>query len=340
MKKLLLLFAAMLVAVAASHAQTPTATLSHEGTVKCFYGADAFVNAVDEAADGDIINLSSGYFNGTDIDKAVSIKGAGMSADTINVIEQTIIGLDGKSHSITNNDVNIEGIYFLNRVELKATNIKINKCTFKGELYQYSGTEDNILINYLYNCKCLSTVGRYSSATLSYANLNVINCYIDAISIGQSPTYNFSFINSIIGSTSANNYYCSFINCIIIINNSNYLSYINSSNYVYYCVGYNQNGTIFNHIIDYNNTNSVVSNLSELFKTFSGTNYSEYETFELTTEAASTYLGDDGTQVGIYGGSMPFNPRVNNPYITKCTVAEKSTPQGTLSVHIEVKPAQ
>jgi hypothetical protein len=87
-------------------------------------------------------------------------------------------------------------------------------------------------------------------------------------------------------------------------------------------------------------TNKTVSNFSDIFKTFTGSNDSEFEDYKLTSAAASTYLGDNGTQVGIYGGSMPFNPMVNNPFITKCTVAEKSTPQGKLSVDIEVRPAQ
>ena len=64
------------------------------------------------------------------------------------------------------------------------------------------------------------------------------------------------------------------------------------------------------------------------------------ETFHLTEAAQTAYLGLDGTQVGIYGGSMPFDPIPTNPQITKCKVAQKSTTDGKLSVDIEVKTAE
>lgn len=132
-------------------------------------------------------------------------------------------------------------------------------------------------------------------------------------------------------------------------NSSYYNAKLPSSNFVYYCVGKNGNGSIFDNVVGYddgsgnyvpNNTNTVISDLSTIFKTFNGENYNEYETFELTSTAASTYLGDDHTQVGMYGGSMPYEAFPSHPIITKCTVAEKSTPAGKLSVDIEVRPAQ
>lgn len=67
---------------------------------------------------------------------------------------------------------------------------------------------------------------------------------------------------------------------------------------------------------------------------------SDNETFELTETAKATYLGTDGTQVGIYGGMLPFDTTPSNPRITKCNVAAKSTADGKLSVDIEVKAAE
>ncbi len=60
------------------------------------------------------------------------------------------------------------------------------------------------------------------------------------------------------------------------------------------------------------------------------------ETFELTETAVATYLGDDGTQVGIYGGTNPFNPTPTNPQVKKFTVS--STTEGDqLKVKINVQ---
>lgn len=339
----------MLVAVAATHAQTPTATLSHEGTVKCFYGADAFKDAVAAAADGDDITLSSGVFNATNITRAVNVKGAGMVADTINNVEKTVVS---GNLLVRKDNVNISGIYFTTAVYLDSTNIKVNKCTFASSLYCSSGSSSKRNENYLYNCRCLK-----STSLGTYTKLNVVNSYLNQASNGSSSSSDFFVVNSIFGCYAGNPTNLNIINSTfynsIIFNPSTSSSYINSklpsSNFVYYCVGKNGNGSIFDNVVGYddgsgnyvpNNTNTVVSDLSTVFKTFNGQNYNEYETFELTSTAASTYLGDDHTQVGMYGGSLPYNPFPSHPIVTKCTVAEKSTPQGTLSVDIEVKPAQ
>ena len=51
---------------------------------------------------------------------------------------------------------------------------------------------------------------------------------------------------------------------------------------------------------------------------------------------AATYLGSDGTQIGIYGGAMPFDPRILNPNIGHITIGGQTNDQGQLPVTIEV----
>ena len=67
------------------------ATLSHEGEITAFYGADALKEAHEAAAHGDAITLSSGAFHATDITKAITLCGAGMQMDTVNNVLPTII---------------------------------------------------------------------------------------------------------------------------------------------------------------------------------------------------------------------------------------------------------
>lgn len=88
-------------------------------------------------------------------------------------------------------------------------------------------------------------------------------------------------------------------------------------------------------------TNRVVG-ASFVFKTWTGKKLNNFknERLELTDEAKTKYLGTDGTEVGIYGGSLPFEARISNPQITKLNVASKSTADGKLSVDIEVKAAE
>ena len=87
------------------------------------------------------------------------------------------------------------------------------------------------------------------------------------------------------------------------------------------------------------NTTNKKSDYQSLFTTFRGT-YTDDETFELTDEAKTSFVGIDGTQVGIYGGNMPFSTTPTNPQITRCNVAAKSTADGKLSVDITVNGAE
>ena len=69
---------------------------------------------------------------------------------------------------------------------------------------------------------------------------------------------------------------------------------------------------------------------------------SEEDVFEeegfyiLKDEIASNFLGTDGTQVGIYGGFMPYSTRPTYMVLKRCNVANKTTIDGKLSVDIEV----
>lgn len=87
-----------------------------------------------------------------------------------------------------------------------------------------------------------------------------------------------------------------------------------------------------------NNTNTQVTGLNSVFTT--ATSYTDFlndsEDFQLTPEAQTTYLGTDGTQVGIYGGAFPFNTKPTGPQITSCSVANKTSADGKLSVDIVI----
>ncbi len=78
MKKLFSLLFASYGARRVVSAQSQIATLSHNGEITTFYGADALINAYNDAENGEIINLSAGSFNATSISKLITIRGAGM----------------------------------------------------------------------------------------------------------------------------------------------------------------------------------------------------------------------------------------------------------------------
>ena len=131
-----------------------------------------------------------------------------------------------------------------------------------------------------------------------------------------------------------------FINCVIYHTDNSTLS-LPSNCTAYYCVGrtYYNNGNLFSN--QTNTTNWYLGNTaySNIFKTCDGS-YNDNETFELTDEAKTKYLGADGKEVGMYGGDLPYNERPTNPQITKCNVAAKTTADGKLSVDIEVSASE
>ena len=128
---------------------------------------------------------------------------------------------------------------------------------------------------------------------------------------------------------------CSFTNCIIVGNNDKYYDYLQNTASAYNCVAVNcSENNCFRNIP---NSSNLHSTFEALFKEYKGTYNEGVTTFELTDEAKNKFLGTDKTQVGIYGGNLPYDPITTNPRITKCNVAAKSTADGKLSVDIEVK---
>lgn len=87
-----------------------------------------------------------------------------------------------------------------------------------------------------------------------------------------------------------------------------------------------------------NNTNVKIPNTDERIKFLTG-DYSDDKDYVLTDAVRALIKGTDGTEVGIYGGSLPYDPTPTNPQITKFNVAAKSTADGKLSVDIEVNSA-
>ena len=116
MKKILLSIIALCwTIVAAAQNEIMTVVLQHGSEVSVFTGANAFVNANAEAVDNDVIILSSGTFNVSDITKSISIYGAGFEKDensNTNVSKingQLNLGVSG-GETLAN--IHLEGISF------------------------------------------------------------------------------------------------------------------------------------------------------------------------------------------------------------------------------------
>lgn len=300
------------------------ATLSHDDNVKVFYGTDALKQAHAAATSGDVITLSSGSFNATNITKAITLRGAGVINDSENGIESTRINsnITITSANDTINRINIEGIIFNNSIYSKSNTCDI---IFKNCRLRYIYDDNSQKNNHIFLVYCRVT----DKIVLSNATqISCLNSIIHSAS-GQ----NFCFKNCILQLyNSPRN--SSFENSIFVQkSNDRYLSLVHES-IVKNCIS-NYSNT-FDNIT--NNTNKTYD-ITKLFKTFSDIEHfssSTSELFELTEEARTTYLGTDGKEVGIHGGDFPFDETSDFPRIIKCNVAPKSTVDGKLNVEIQV----
>lgn len=312
------------------------ATLFHEGEVSIFSGSTALRQAHAAATHGDVITLSGGSFMSVDITKAVTIRGAGMEMSETQAMPTIITGdfninvTDSVSQRLV-----IEGIFHnqdLSYVKVPSNSLFL-KCRLKS-LERNSFFNDTKMSNASFiHCKITERF-RLSGPE---STASIVNCVIRGLCVYGSNN-GIEVYNSFVTISNDEIYNCFFSNCILF----KYYNLINLRNFMAYnCIGYSDSGIdIFENIP--NSTNIMIDDLSTVFKTYQGqdTDKLDSEKFELTDEAKSKYIGADGTQVGIYGGSLPFDPTTTNPQIVKCNVAGKSTADGKLSVDIEVKAAE
>lgn len=336
MKKFFISLVALMAATLSYAQSSMMATLSHEGEISTFYGAQALREAHEAAENGDVITLSSGSFLAVDITKGITIRGAGMWLDPSTQQEPTVITGDFTINipEETTNRLTIEGIYNNNTVyyqgELKnATFIKDRFATIT------SSTSSSLLKNATFiHCKILKKL--YIGGTSS---VSCVNCLIWEPGMPYSELQaSFEFINCNLCKDSSGwrdyMYNSTFKNCIFMGSSSNSL---NGSNTAFNCIRIDDVPSFFENIPNTTNTSSVGFSI---FKNFNGGSWKDDSNFELTDEAKEQYKGLDDTEVGMYGGNMPFDITPTNPQITKCNVAAKSTADGKLSVDITVNGAE
>ena len=338
MKKLFLSLVAAIVAATATFAQnTLVATLTHGENVSMFYGTYALRDAHNAAVSGDVINLSGGGFQKVDITKAITLRGTGIDASVpTSIVSEFIIAIPSDDA----NRFSMEGIRCQGTVHLRGTyeNPYFMKCQFPSVYIDDKPTIKNAMF---VNCKNTNSFSLEGTSTVQF-----VNSYVSGFSNNSESTSSASFINCVI--FLPNEYMasymrsCQLMNCILSYNHNNryYSSSLPSTSIATNCVAINDNGKMSN-VFNNSQVNPGCGHqlYSEVFKDFTGT-YTDAQTFELTESAKTQLLGTDGTQVGLYGGLMPYTSVPAYPRITKMNVASKTTADGKLSVEIEVSAAE
>lgn len=309
-------------------AQTQVATLQHGQEITAFYGASALQQAYEAATvdDGDIITLSSGTFAAVTINKAITLRGAGCAADTEAGTNPTVVSGEFSINLADTlvNTMNIEGILFPNTV--KPMTLKyptFTRCNFKridwGGYYNLmDGTQ-------FVNC-LIEEVSSFSRFT----NTVMVNCVVwhpnDISTDRRVVAY-----NSIFGRFGSTIQGFTGYNCIIIRENGGNTP--TSTCNFFNCIGVGLeelepfgSGLVSNC--------ETYTSYEEVFNTFAG-EFTFEEEF-LLTGTAQGFETTDGTQVGIYGGNMPYS---NIPFYMvrkRTTVSNRSNVDGTLNVEIEI----
>ncbi|MGM0648024.1 MAG: hypothetical protein ACQESZ_06515 [Bacteroidota bacterium] len=310
-------------------------------TTAVFTGNTAFADAYALAQTGDTLYLSGGAFTvSSDIAKGLTIFGAGIHPDSTAATYITQISgvVDIKDGA---DNLYFEGIQFADQVKeyynQVVDNVTFVRCKFDNSLdFGVSGTPNVLRTNYAF----IQSVFVSTLDLQGVTNSLITNCiFANRVHYSNSNSIkNSSFLYS---PTSASydiisNSHTNLIsNCIFHTSNSPYII-DGTSNTVQNCVTSQVSPGYGSTPIDVNNYKGI--DLSTVFTALPASPFSFTDNYHLTISAETSYLGDDGSQVGVYGGLFPlkegFVPQ--NPHISTKSISSGTDANGLLNIDIEV----
>ena len=321
MKKIVLLIFALCYTVVAYAQGTDqiSAILQHGDTETIFIGNTGLAKAYEAAVDGDVIILSQGVFEPiNNISKVLTIYGAGFednaetntATTTINGTVKLGDGSDTEFDGIHIEGVKINGPLGLNS-QLK--NLTIQRCSIVNNI-EFNHNTENVTIRQCYILGHILGQGKLANGLL------ISNCYItnninkfsvnsfvhiDHSYMGHMYSYRdrefaqFLWTNSIINKLSGDmpsGFAAIVKNCIFFADN--YYNDVNLEN----CYR--------------------LSSIADIFADGENADYSPTRTFEL--KDPTTYVGTDGTPIGLSGGAG-WNKVPSNPYVSKVNTTLSGT---------------
>ena len=304
----------------------------HHGGAVSFY--TTLQNAHDAAVSGDTIYLPGGIFGGISLTRSLTLIGVGHHPDsTLSTGRTTLSNLD--IHDAADNSfitgINITGTLSSNG---NIANVTISRCYLGGGMVFNGGAATNWIIyeNYIgtYYCYYFGPCGEFSfyytgaSSTNFLLTNNIIQSHGGNFNLSEI-THNVFLSGNLAASQSQikNNVFYPGANT----NNSNNCEWLNNLNN-------GVNGTSGNSTGSGNYLDNAP--LTSVFVSYNGSNTFYQNDFHVVNQ---TYLGNDGTPVGIYGGPFPW--KVGSlpftPHIRAKTISSTTNPDGTLHINITVK---
>ena len=335
MKKTILLVVAILLCSMKMMAEGLTATLQQGETMTAFYGVNAFVDAYNAAEDGAVITLSEGQFNRVQyIEKSITVVG-NMAFDRTGYEKTFLSTTYIKADNVTFEGINFTGDIYLTNIN----NCHIKRCKVDYDLYGYDNTThtntvvDQCVINVECSMKYSKNYCIKNSTICCFANCNpstniayISNCYICYFSQSRNSYYYQPYAiykNCVLGMDHAGYSYSNYTTDLYspseFYNNYFYRTTSASDFTNYYLSHQFSNGCLYN-----GNTSSGDKSVYSR-NTYTG-NY---------IINSFGQIGDDGTPVGITGGSG-FSPFPSVPRITSKQIDSKTDSEGKLNVKITV----
>lgn len=342
MKKVLSSFV-LLALLQLSYAQK-LVTVSHNGVASFFTGNTPVNDAVAAALTGDTIYIPGGGFSigNLTINKGLTIFGVGHSPDSTTAtyrteLSGTIILIQGASNT------QLEGFYLSGNIRFGNSsgdqfveNVKIRRVNLQTLQLSYDGssatTSNNIIVEE--NWIRSELHAGYASGVLVQKNL---------ISQGFRYASNTLFTNNIVfGGYCGGGPFSSIDNCLI---QNNLLNIGFGPCCCQYLVSGNSNH-FANNVMNLNwsfpdgtntgNDNWINQSVTTLFVNCPSAGF-DY-TYDYHLQNPSSFLGTDGTEVGIYGtvepSKMGWVPE--NPHVSTKVIAPQTTPTGDLNISITV----
>lgn len=328
----------LIIAIATTMTINAQTIALHSSTgVQIIKGNNALTTAYAAAQNGDTLYLSGGSFTPpANFDKKLMIFGAGHYVDSTLATGKTFINgnftLNENADLFYLEGIEITGDFILS-TNHSVNNVIIKRCKINGTF---------------------NALGDLSNATSNLSLIgNVLMNRLNLENIQNSLLSNNIISNTFQGSNGnmiSNNIIMGFIwgysMDYLFFGNNNTLN-----NNIILWEGYNANvngsGNIFNNNLyvepspDYGATATSSGNYtgilqSEIFVNQTGTVFNYSHDYHL--QVPTTYLGTDGSQVGIYGGTFPYKEGAVplNPHIQLKNIAPATDANGNLQIQIKV----
>jgi hypothetical protein len=334
MKKsvLALVFAAAVTLVVAQQ----KVALQSNGSTTIFGGSNPFVEAYNAAQDGDTIYLPGATLNPPpDFNKRLVIYGAGHYPDSTVATNKTVLGnhcyIHEDADSIHLEGLEINGVLYFD-TDQEVTHAKIIRCKMTNLGFQGSMTtpctnvtvrECNFQNLNLGNATYCVIANNFISGTISGGTNNAI---FNNILFYQGASYHYP-LHNITNSSIANNFFAKHDGSVT--NNCQLNTFSNN-------VFRSNPGQGLNTWVD----NYTQVDWTTFFVDVSSLQFDYGFNFHLTDPG--TYVGNDGTEVGLYGGLFPFKEGSvpSNPHIMSVDIPTMTNDEGILEVTITVGAQQ